>query len=264
MNRALFLSTVQRTYRLFAIFTALILFYLLVIMGMYTSSLETDPFAMLPEAMRNALGISAGLHGMTGFIATGFYGVTFVVFMIILCIIAANQLMANLVDRGSMAYFLATPISRRKIALTQAAVLLSGLFLLTSITTVVGLIVGPILNDQDDFNRIAFIQINVMGFLLFFAISGYAFFFSTLFNESKQSLLSSGALSVVFYMFQLLSNMSNDLKWLGRFTVLTFFKPAEIAVGSANLLPSIIGLGMIGLLFYWGAIYVFKRRDLPL
>jgi ABC-2 type transport system permease protein len=52
--------------------------------------------------MRDALGLSVGLHGMTGFIATGFYGVTFVIFMIILCSIAANQLMVNLVDRGSM------------------------------------------------------------------------------------------------------------------------------------------------------------------
>lgn len=83
MNTTLFLSTMKRTFRLFAIFTALILFYLLVIMGMYTSSLESDPFAMLPEAMRDALGLSAGLHGMTGYIAIGFYGVTFVIFMII-------------------------------------------------------------------------------------------------------------------------------------------------------------------------------------
>lgn len=136
MNIALFLSTMKRTYRLFAIFTGLILFYLLVIMGMYTSSLESDPFEMLPEGMRDAFGLGAGLNGMTGFVASGFYGVTFVIFMMILCILTANQLMAHLVDRGSMAYLLSTPVSRSKIAITQASVLFVGLLALVFITSI--------------------------------------------------------------------------------------------------------------------------------
>ncbi|WP_028608668.1 ABC transporter permease subunit [Paenibacillus harenae] len=264
MNKALFASTMLRTYKLFSIFTALILFYLIVIISMFSSSAESDPFEMLPEAMRDAFGMGEGMSGLTGFIATGFYGVTFVLFMIILCIIAANQLMASLVDRGSMAYLLATPVSRSKVAVTQASVLIAGLFGLVLVSTLAGIAAVPVLIENADFNRSAFIQINIMGFLLFFVISGYAFLFSSLFNDAKQSLVASGGLSAAFYLFQMLSNMSENLEWLDYLTVLTLFQPTEIAAGEADIWPNAIGLGLAGSLLYALAVYIFKRRDLPL
>lgn len=88
--------------------------------------------------------------------------------------------------------------------------------------------------------------------------------FSSLFNEAKHSLIASGSISVAFYTFQLLSNMSADLEWLDYLTVLTLFQPSEIAAGEAGILPSELVLGLAGLLLYTLAVYVFKRRDLPL
>lgn len=264
MNKALFASSLQRTYKLLGVFTALILFYLLVIIGMYSSNAESDPFEMLPEAMRDAFGLGEGMQGLTGFVATGFYGVTFIIFMIILCIITANQLMAHLVDRGSMAYLLSTSVSRGKVAITQAAVMIAGLLLIVVLSTLAGLLAAPLMIGNTEFNEIAFIKINVMGFLLFFVISGYSFLFSSLFNDAKHSLAASGALSAVFYMFQMISNLSPDLEWLNYFTVLTLFQPSEIAEGTAEILPGAIGLGIVGLLLYSTAAYTFMRRDLPL
>lgn len=264
MSKALFISTLQRTYKLFGVFIALILFYVIVIIGMYTSNVESDPFKMLPEAMRDAFGFGEGMNGLLGFVASGFYGVTFVIFMMILCIIATNQLMAHLIDRGSMAYLLSTSVSRGKVAITQALVMISGLFVIILLTTFAGLISVPILYENPDFNQGAFIQINIMGFLLFFVISGYCFLFSSIFNEAKNSLASSGGLSVLFYMFQLLSNMSEDLDWLDYLTVLSLFQPSAIASGDADIIPHAITLGLSGFLLYAIAVYVFTRRDLPL
>lgn len=264
MNKALFASSLHRTYKLFGVFTALILFYLLVIIGMYSSNEDSDPFQMLPEAMRDAFGFGEGMNGLTGFVATGFYGVNFVIFLMILCIITSNQLMAHLVDRGSMAYLLSTSVSRGKVAVTQASVLLAGLLLIVVISTLAGLLAVPLMIGDAEFSEAAFIKMNVMGFLLFFVISGYSFLFSSFFNDAKHSLAASGALSVVFYMFQMIANLSANLEWLDYFTVLTLFQPSEIAAGTADILPGAIGLGIVGILLYSTAAYTFMRRDLPL
>ncbi len=264
MNKALLASTFHRTYKLFTVFTALILFYLVVIIGMYSSSSESDPFEMLPEGMRDAFGMGEGMQGLTGLVAAGFYGVTFVIFMMILSILTANQLMSHLVERGSMAYLLSTPVSRRKIALTQASVLIGGLFVILLLATLAGLGAVPLMVENAEFNATAFVQINGMGFLLFAVISGYSFLFSSLLNDGRQSLAASGMLSAIFYITHLLSNMSPDLEWLKYLTVLTLFQPSEIAEVTAQLLPSVISLGVIGALLYSAAIYSFSRRDLPL
>lgn len=264
MNSTLFLSTSRRTYKIFAFFAALLLFYLLVTISMYASSGGADPFEMLPAGMRNAFEMGEGMQGLTGFIAVGFYGVTFVIFMMILSIMTANQLMASLVDRGSMAYLLSTPVSRSKVAFTQALILIVGLFLLMVLVTIAGLLAVPLMIDHPDFNKTAFIQINLMGFLLFLFISGYSFLSSSLLNDSKQSLAASGFLSIAFYMFNLISNMSENLEWLRYLTVLSFFRPVDIAAGMTQVIPGAIGMGIAGVLMYSIAIYVFKRRDLPL
>lgn len=264
MNKALFISTFQRTYRLFTIFLALILFYLIVIMGMYSTSLESDPFAMLPEGMRNAFGFDEGMNGLTGFVATGFYGVTFVVFMMILCILAANQLMAHYIDRGSMAYLLSTPVSRGKIAMTQAMMLVTALLMMMLVTTITGIILAPLMDSGTNFSYSSFIQINIVGFFLFFVISGYSFLFSSLFNDAKHSLAASGTISVVFYMIHLMGNMRDDLGWLDYLTILSLFQPGDIVAGTASVLFNAITLGIAGMLLYGSAIYVFIRRDLPL
>ncbi|MCA0756357.1 ABC transporter permease subunit [Paenibacillus sp. N4] len=264
MNKALFVSSFQRTAKLYGIFTALILFYLIVIIGMYTSSVEADPFEMLPEGMKDAFGLGAGMNGLTGFVASSFYGVSFVIFMMILCIMAANQLMAHLVDRGSMAYLLSTPVSRRKIATTQAAVLITGLFALTGIALGAGLLAAPLLAEQAEFDRHAFVQLNVTGFLLFFVISGYSFLFSSLFNDAKHSLAASGGLSVLFYMIHLIGNMTDNHEWLDYLTPLSLFEPAAIAAGEVNVALHAVSLGAAGIALYASAVYLFSRRDLPL
>jgi len=263
MNRALFLSTYRRSFKLFLVFAVLSMFYLVSTIAMYTGG-ESDPFEALPETMKNAFGISSGIQGLTGFLATGFYGATFVIFLMIYCIIVSNQLMAQLVDRGSMAYFMSTPVSRKRIALTQASVLLVNLAAISVLLSLTGLVMSPALHSDGQLDTASFLQINLVGFLLFFLISGYAFLFSCLMNESKHALTASGLLSVVFYALQLISNMSDDAQWMSNLTVLAAFQPLEIAASSFPVLPTSLALGASGILLYGCGIWLFSKRNLPL
>ncbi|MGG6312774.1 ABC transporter permease subunit [Paenibacillus macerans] len=263
MNKALFVSTYRRNLKLFGVFSAIIIFYFLATMGMFTGG-GSDPFEAMPEAMRNAFGMQGGMETLTGFMATGFYGATFIMFLMIYCVVVANGLISHLVDRGAMAYFLSTPVSRGRIAATQAAVLVVNLFVISLLTTAAGFALAPVLLKDAELNASAFVQMNLVGFLLFFVISGYAFLFSCLLNDGKQTLAASGLLSVLFYGFQIVANMSGDLDWLRRLTVLSVFEPVKIAAGSYDVLPAALGLGAAGIVMYGAAIWIFSKRNLPL
>ncbi|MBM7583548.1 ABC-2 type transport system permease protein [Bacillus pakistanensis] len=263
INLPLFRSTMKRTSKLVVIFTILLTGYLLMTIGMYDPSGETDIFNALPESMREAFGMEAGLQGVESFLATGFYGVSYLLFMMIFCIIVGNQLLANLVDRGAMAYLLASPVSRKRMALTQAAVFISGLLIISILSTLAGIVGLQTMIEDVNSNMETFLQINVLAFLLFFAISGYAFFFSALFNEAKLALGASAGISIFFYLIQILSN-SSDLDWLKYLTIFTAFQPLEIVKGSFDVWPVSIGLALSGLFFYTISVIIFSKRDLPL
>jgi ABC-2 type transport system permease protein len=263
MNKTLFFSTLRRSSRLIIIFTCLLLFYMLTTMGTYPGDGGEDPFAALPDGMKEALGISGAYEGLTGFMAVSFYGMTFVMFLMIYCVLLANQLISSLVDRGSMAYLLTTPVSRRKIAVTQASVLIGSLLLMTTLVFLAGWAAGEVMYEGAVFSLAAFIKMNVVGFLLFFVISGYSFFFSCRLNESKHTLAATGLLSVLFYFLHIVSNMSAEMDWLRFTTILSVFQPVDIVQG-ASIWPVSLGLLIAGLGFYVWGVTTFSKRDLPL
>lgn len=263
MNKTLFWSTTRRSSRLMIAFALLLIFYQLVTMGTFPGEGGDNMYDALPAGMKQAFGITDTFAGLTGFMAVSFYGMTFVMFLMIYCVLLANQLISHLVDRGSMAYLLTTPVSRAKIAATQAGVLIGSLFLMTAAVYLLGLVAGPAMIDGASLDAAAFAKMNLTGFLLFFAIGGYSFFFSCLFNESKLTLGVAGLISVLFYVLHLASNMTDGADWLSYLTVLSAFRPAELAQGGSAW-PAGLGLAAAGLLFYAGGIAVFSRRDLPL
>ena len=177
----------------------------------------------------------------------------------------ATQLMAHLVDNGSMAYLLFTKVSRSQIAFTQAIVLISGLLFIVLLTLLGGIVAGETLIDQQyslEFNT--FFQINFVGFLLFFVVGGYSFLVSSLCNDEKKSLGIAGALTFLFYALDITGKISPDLEWLRNITPFSLYNPSEIASGTAEIFfPSLILFG-IGSITYALAILVFKRRNLPL
>jgi len=219
----------------------------------------------MPQKYLNAFGLDGGMpQNLSGFLAGEFYGLLFLLILMIYSVILSSQLMVRLVDRGSMAYLLSTSASRTKVAVTQAAILIFGLLLITVITIATVLIGSDLMIKGNDLEVSNFIQMNVVGFLLFFVISGYSFFFSCVFNDEKRVLAVSGGLSVIFFAIHLVAKMSTDYDWLKYFTVFSTFDPSGIAKGTVNILPISLALGFSGIVLYTLAILIFSKRDLPL
>jgi ABC-2 type transport system permease protein len=218
----------------------------------------------LPPSVQKMFGMESGIQNLDGFLAARHYSMIYLIFLMVYSIQTANQLVARLVDRGSMGYLLATPNSRYKIIVTQAVFLLTGLFVICLLTTLGGLLGDVWLLDQPSLNREAFLELNAVGFLLFAVICGYSFLFSCLFNDERRAVSASAGLTILFFALDLLGKMGEDLEWMRNISIFSTFEPAKIAQGSVEVAPICAGLGIASILLFAIAIGVFKRKDLPL
>ncbi|OBZ10259.1 ABC transporter permease subunit [Bacillus sp. FJAT-26390] len=244
-------------------------FYILLMFWLYPGlAKNTKAIDELVNSMPEGVGRAFGLNGFgsaEAFISGEYYGLILVLILAIVCVQLSTQLMAKLVDQGSMAYILSTPTTRGKVAFTQAAVLTSGLFVIMAITTLAGFI-GSLwfLGDAYAFDTLTFIQMNIAAFLLLFAVGGISFLVSTLSNDEKKALSISGFITFGFFSLDLIGKFSEKIEWLRNISIFSLYQPGEIINGNANLAVSFILLSFIGLVSFGLAIVLFRKRDLLL
>lgn len=161
---------------LLTIFIYVLTMYIVMIVYMFNPDSGTGWDAivkLMPEVMK-AAGFTAGGNTLIGAVATGLYGMIVLMFPLIFTIILANKLMAGYVDRGSMAYLLATPNKRVKIALTQALSLWVNIALLISYITV-AIIVSSALMHPGLLDIGKLVQMSLVLYFLHIALSGICF-----------------------------------------------------------------------------------------
>lgn len=268
MNRTLFFTMLKGNQKSIIQFALGTVFYMWIVIWIYPSLAKSnglnDILKSLPSNLLSAFSLQHGIQKLSNYLATEFYGLLFLIIMSIYCVVTAIQLVARLVDRGSMAYLLATPTSRTKIAVTQAFILLFGQFAIVLLATAGGLVGTHWINTQATLDVGTFVKMNLVGFLLFFVVSGYSFLFSCLFNDEKRALNLSAGLTFIFFAIHLIGKMSSHVDWLLNFTVFSAFDPQKISRGDAHLLWPIIGLAAAGIILYLLAILVFRKKDLPI
>lgn len=219
----------------------------------------------MPEGFLNAFGFENGLGNLEDFISGEYYGLIFIVILSIFSVMLSTKLLAKRVDQGSMAYILSAPTTRGKVAFTQAAVLTTGLLIIMAVTTAAGLAGYHLMLGGDyDFNVSRFLVLNLLGFLLFFAVGGISFLFSAISNDEKRALGLSGGITFLFFSFDLLGKLSEKTEWLRSLSVFSLFRPGDIVNGSTDITQVSLVLAAVGFAAFALSILIFKKRDLPL
>lgn len=245
-------------------------FYILLILGIYPSIAGNAEdiekmIKSMPEGFLNAFGFENGLGNLEDFISGEYYGLIFIVILSIFSVMLSTKLLAKRVDQGSMAYILSAPTTRGKVAFTQAAVLTTGLLIIMAVTTAAGLAGYHLMLGGDyDFNVSRFLVLNLLGFLLFFAVGGISFLFSAISNDEKRALGLSGGITFLFFSFDLLSKLSEKTEWLRSLSVFSLFRPDDIVNGSTDIAQVSLVLAAVGFAAFALSILIFKKRDLPL
>ena len=203
-----------------------------------------------------------GNHTLIGFMANSFYALMAIIFPMVYSIMVGNRLVAEKIDRGSMACLLSTPTTRLQIILTSALYFILSLTLMWSVATIVGIIAANIF-QPDALDIKTFISMNIGCFLYHFVISSICFCSSCLFNTSKKSLTFGAGIPLAFFVINLFIKLSENLDWLKYFTLNTLFNTQKIIEGS-GFENDFIVLLVTGIVLYLIGIIVFNKKDLPL
>lgn len=266
MSIVLFKKTFKSSYKLILVFAAVLAMYMSIIIGMYDPNdldiLNQLASLKLSPELLDAFGFTLTDSSLVGFISSYFYGLLMLAVPMVCYIILGNNLVAKMVDRGSMASILSTPISRKKVAMVQGGFLLLTVTALVAFVTLCGIIIC-----ETQFSGLldigAFIKLNLGVLLLHFAISGICYFSSCFFNESKTSLMLGAGLPIAFLLIQMLSNAGKEIVALKYMTIFSLFKPLDIIHGENVFLPMMI-LAVITVVLYGAAVLSFDKKDLPI
>ncbi len=266
MNKALFFMNLKSRYKIWIVFAVIMAFYKLTIITMY----DPDDIAAIDELMRmfpdellQAISFVIFDATLTGFIGGYYYGFIIILFPMIFTIILSFGLVGKYVDDGSMAYLLATPHKRKRIITTQAVFLLAAIFTLLSFNALFGIIVmSAMFPGELDIGK--YLLLNLGAFILFFAVSGITFFFSSAFSESRQSLGFAIAVPVGFFVLDMLAGVGDTFEFLRFFTIFTLYDNAKLFPLENIVRLHYLILVMIGTLFYLAGIVVFSKKSLTL
>jgi len=266
-SKPLFKQTLKSSYKIILIFMAVLTMYFVILAGMYDPQ-QADKvqqmMKLMPKGWIDAMGYgSTPVPGLLGHLSTYFYGFLILFFPTIFDIILVNKLVSKHVDKGSMAYILATPNTRKKISVTFAGFILFSVTVLMAFVTILGLIYCQ-MNFSGMLDVKKFILINIGALLIHYAVSGIAFFASCVFNDMKNSLGIGVGIPIAFLIIQMLANMGGNLENFKYATMFTLFNPSKIAVGDSSTLPCFIALAVISGALFIGGIMIFNKKDLPI
>ena len=265
LNGAVYRQGLRASWKPLVIFLAVLTMYDAVIVSMFDPRIG-DLLATLMQTMPDIMamfGMNNPGATLAEFLANYLYGFLMLIFPLVFSAMTANSLVARHVDRGSMAYLLAAPNSRTRVAFTQMTVLLTGVTAIIAVCTAVGWGCSAAM-FPGALDVAGYLRLNLGVWLLHLCLSGLCFFASCISNTTRLSLALGAGTATVFYLIQMLANMGGKLETLRYITLFTLFQPDKLLAGEAAGWVFAAVLGLLGTALYVAGILLFHRRDLPI
>ena len=264
MNKALLKATFKANYKVLLILFLVMLMYSSIIITMYDPNSMDAWDAMLdlmPEQLISAMNFVLLAPTFLGYVAGYYYGFIMVMFPMIYSIILGQRVIARYVDNGSMSFLLSTPISRKKVAITQGFYVLTSTITLILVTALLILLFGEIM-FPGDMELVPFTILNLNMISLFVAISGITYLASCIFNDKSQAIGFGSGIPIGFFVIDMLVGASDKLSILKYFTIFTLMNPEMVLDKDPFVFVNIAILLVIGFGAYVAGIIIFNRKDL--
>ena len=239
MSGALLKKELRANGLLVVIFLGVVTLYGSMITSMFDPKLG-DSLNTMMESMPElfaAFGMSNPGASLTQFLANYLSGFLLVALPLVMILILVQRLLVRYMERGAMAWLLASPVPRWKLAVTQAFVLVAAVVLLVGYMT--GLCGG-------------LAEVLFPGELEFCS--------ACLFQRSGPALWAGGGLCVAFVLLDMLAGVGEEAEFLRWFTPVTMYDPVALANGE-NIFP-LAGLYLGALALFVAGVMVFSRRDI--
>lgn len=265
MNLTLFKREIKSNYKLIIMFLGILTMYSTIIVAMFDPKLG-ESLQLMAESMPeffSAFGMTKPATTLIGFIANYLYGFILIVIPMIFIIVLANKLVTRYVDRGSIAYLLATPNKRSNIIITQGIFLIVSTLILVVYVTLISIITSEMMfKGQLVIGDFIVLNIGLYGLLIFF--SGLCFLSACFFNDTRYAYGVGGGLCTIFVLLQMISQAGEKAEFLKYMTPLTLFQGEKLSSGNGEGILGVIVLYGVGLAFYGAAIKIFTKKDLSI
>lgn len=264
MSGVLLRRSVHSNYKLVLIFMGVLTLYGGMIVSMFDPELGDSLTLMaksMPEvfAMFNMTDVGTTL---LDFVSNYLYGFLLLAFPLVCIVLMTSRLVSQYVDRGSMAYLLATPVSRARIIFTQALVQwLGAACLVAYVTAMIGGISTAMFPDALEWKPFLLLNVGLLGLLTLFA--GVCFFFACIFNDAKYATGLGAGTCIAFVLVNMLSNVGDKFDWLVYCTPITLYDRAGIVAGDADAVWKIVILYTAGFALTAIGGAAFCKRDIP-
>lgn len=243
------------------------LMYLAMIIYIYPTIAKMDyidgMIKKMPKELIAIFNINTGLSNINSFVAMEYYGMIFIILMFCFSIMLANNLYGKWVNNQSMAVLLNLPISRAALMAMIQSVIVAFHIILGGLMAAGGMLLIRILAGSTDYNKYDFIQLNMLGVLLFLVLSLFTLT-CMLLTDVKTGLSIGIAISFVMYALSIVSKLSKDTEWLKHLTLFTLNDSAKVSVGDQNLMISYSVYVVIAAILYVTNVFLFKRKNLYL
>ena len=203
-----------------------------------------------------------------------FFKIAGLLLPIIYMIMTSISLIVGQVDSGSMAYILSTSTKRRTVTFTQTVFMVSSLFVMFVLTTITSFICFAIVKVDTNLTYGQLALINLGAFLVLFAMAGFNFFTSCLFDRQKRSMAIGGGLSIFFLVATMLGLFGSKvipsvvrigaLNNFNYVSIISLFNVTSILDGTHTYIIGLVILLLLGLAGFISGSIIFKKKDLPL
>lgn len=229
----------------------------------------------VPEKVATALSELGNMDMYGLIIGSMFYKIAGLLLPMVFVITTANGLLAGQVDSGSMAYVLSTPTKRRTVTVTQMTYLIVSLFAMFALLTCVSVVSIWIVGGNSfaiNFGEI--LLCNLGAFLTMFAIAGFCFMCSAIFNRSKYSIGVGGGLTLFSLVCTILGLFGSAImpsamrisamNFFNYLSIISLFDTVSILGGTLGYLWKLGILLAVGVVTFIIGIFSFDKKDLPL
>jgi ABC-2 type transport system permease protein len=203
-----FNQTIKSNMKFLLLFTTVLCLFLIVMCNVFTP----DAMSELQSASQGTIAgnILMGNGTLVGFMSNSFYALMAIIFPMVYSIMLGNRMIAEKVDKGSMAGFLSTPTTRLQITISSAIYFIISLAFMWGVASAVGIIAANTF-QPDALDVDVFLMLNIGAFLYHLVISSICFCSSCIFNTSKNSLIVGAGLPLVFFVVNLFLKLSDNL-----------------------------------------------------
>lgn len=260
INIPYFRQIVKSNIKFLGAFTLVLCVFLIVMTNVFTPETVTGLQSVAEGTI--ASHILTGNGTLIGFMSNSFYALMAIVFPMVYSIIVGNRMIAEKIDKGTMAGFLSTPVSRLQITLSSALYFILSLAVMWIISSAVGIAAAHTF-QPDALDTDKFLLLNLGAFLYHLAISSICFCASCIFNSSKNSLTFGAGIPLYFFVISLFIKLSDSLDFLKYFTLNTLYDTQKIIAGDDYIEGFIIML-LISICLYTVGLLYFQKKDLPL